>query len=412
MAARNRRKNNKKKSLLVTSAAQEKNATYVLVAEELHKNTIDLNMGTETPLTENHENPIPAKEFKHQQKLEPIDEHDDGEDELSIKFKSMTKSSGPITEAEVQKLLLSYAFTSAAIQEDENEKESRHYPIKPPSPSASSLSAYFQSFVEKCKQVFYNFSLQTVEKLNALQNSLYEVFWIIFIYLNYRFPNVGDYVSNTFGQQDSIIIRISLSKRHFRALREKSSQKVQQALKNIYFCFQEKPYLTAFKVSFAIGLAIPCSLLFLIMVSTATFFFFVYLTLFVVIGFFSSLFIIPLLGISFVFAIGVVSFGFCSNMSFKMAQLIYVRADAFLKKVLDKIALQTQPAQLQEPQEPLSTLRPVSNPTIPSPLRQTARPSKFVTEEDVIFEPVSAQSAIARSLETTANKAGNKFQLS
>ncbi|CAI4701096.1 BBL_G0041500.mRNA.1.CDS.1 [Saccharomyces cerevisiae] len=194
MAARNRRKNNKKKSLLVTSAAQEKNATYVLVAEELHKNTIDLNMGTETPLTENHENPIPAKEFKHQQKLEPIDEHDDGEDELSIKFKSMTKSSGPITEAEVQKLLLSYAFTSAAIQEDENEKESRQYPIKPPSPSASSLSAYFQSFVEKCKQVFYNFSLQTVEKLNALQNSLYEVFWIIFIYLNYWFPNVGDYV--------------------------------------------------------------------------------------------------------------------------------------------------------------------------------------------------------------------------
>lgn len=218
--------------------------------------------------------------------------------------------------------------------------------------------------------------------------------------------------SNTFGQQDSIIIRISLSKRHFRALREKSRQKVQQALKNIYFCFQEKPYLTAFKVSFAIGLVIPCSLLFLIMVSTATFFFFVYLTLFVVIGFFSSLFIIPLLGISFVFAIGVVSFGFCSNMSFKMAQLIYVRADAFLKKVLDKMALQTQPAQLQEPQEPLSTLRPVSNPTIPSPLRQTARPSKFVTEEDVIFEPVSAQSAIARSLETTANKAGNKFQLS
>ncbi|QHS75419.1 Ldo16p [Saccharomyces paradoxus] len=154
------------------------------------------------------------------------------------------------------------------------------------------------------------------------------------------------------------------------------------------------------------------------MVSTATFFFFIYLLLFVVIGFFSSLFIIPLLGISFVFAIGVVSFGFCSNMSFKMAQLVYVRADTFLKKVLDKMALQTEAAQPQEPQEPgepqeaPSTLRPVSNPTIPSPLRQTARPSKFVTEEDVIFEPVSAQSAIARSLETTAKKAGNGFQLS
>lgn len=111
MAARNRRKNNKKKSLLVTSAAQEKNATYVLVAEELHKNTIDLNMGTETPLTENHENPIPAKEFKHQQKLEPIDEHDDGEDELSIKFKSMTKSSGPITEADAVMMKLLPCFS-------------------------------------------------------------------------------------------------------------------------------------------------------------------------------------------------------------------------------------------------------------------------------------------------------------
>ena len=104
-----------------------------------------------------------------------------------------------------------------------------------------------------------------------------------------------------------------------------------------------------------------------------------------------------------------------------MAQLVYVRADTFLKKVLDKMALQTEAAQPQEPQEPQeprepqeapSTLRPVSNPTIPSPLRQTARPSKFVTEEDVIFEPVSAQSAIARSLETTAKKAGNGFQLS
>lgn len=197
MAARNRRKNNKKKSLLGTSSAQEKNATYVLVAEELHENTIDVNMSTEAPLTEHHENSMPVKEFKHQQKLEPIDEHEDGEDELLMKFKSMTKCSGPVTEADVQKLLLSYAFTSASIQDDENEEDEggwRSHPIKSSSPSASSLSAYFQSFVEKCKQVFYKFSLQIGEKLNALQNSLYEVFWIIVIYVNYWFPNVGDYL--------------------------------------------------------------------------------------------------------------------------------------------------------------------------------------------------------------------------
>ncbi|EHN00803.1 YMR147W-like protein [Saccharomyces cerevisiae x Saccharomyces kudriavzevii VIN7] len=124
MAARNRRRNNKKKSLLSKSGVQENDATYLFLAEELHENITDLNMGSEEAPIEARENSIPAKEFKHLQKqalqkLEPIDEHEDGDDEFSLKLKSVTKCSGPITEADVQKLLLSYAFTSGLIQEDE-----------------------------------------------------------------------------------------------------------------------------------------------------------------------------------------------------------------------------------------------------------------------------------------------------
>ena len=201
MAARNRRRNNKKKSLLSKSGVQENDATYLFLAEELHENITDLNMGSEEAPIEARENSIPAKEFKHLQKqalqkLEPIDEHEDGDDEFSLKLKSVTKCSGPITEADVQKLLLSYAFTSGLIQEDENENEneSRGQLITTSSSSGSSLSTYFHAFLERCKKFFYNLSLRIIEKYRAVQDSLYEVFWIIIIYLNYWFPDVGHYM--------------------------------------------------------------------------------------------------------------------------------------------------------------------------------------------------------------------------
>ncbi|CAI4035619.1 hypothetical protein SMKI_13G2690 [Saccharomyces mikatae IFO 1815] len=194
MAARNRKRNNKKKTLMGTSAAQENNATYLLVADELHENTTNLNVGAEAPPVEHNENLMPTKEFKHLQRLEPINEHGDSEDEISRKIESVTNGTGIITEADVQKLLLSYAITSSLTQENNNEEEERRQTTRAPFPFFFSLPGYFQTFFFKCKQVLYNFGLKLIEKLKVLQNNLYEVFWIVVIYVNYWFPNVGDYV--------------------------------------------------------------------------------------------------------------------------------------------------------------------------------------------------------------------------
>ncbi|CAI4049843.1 hypothetical protein SUVZ_13G2790 [Saccharomyces uvarum] len=199
MAARNRRKSNKKKTLLGTSVAQENNATYLLVAEEPHESGIDPNIATEAPPVEHLENLMPAKELKHLQKqglqqLEPINEHESSEDEETMKLESVTKSSGFVSETEVQELLLSYAFTSGLVQEDIEEEESRDILTTMSSPTASSFSTYFQAFIEKTKQLFYSLSLYMIEKFQALKSGVYEVFWIIVIYINYWFPNVGHYI--------------------------------------------------------------------------------------------------------------------------------------------------------------------------------------------------------------------------
>ncbi|CCF56797.1 hypothetical protein KAFR_0B05010 [Kazachstania africana CBS 2517] len=77
------------------------------------------------------------------------------------------------------------------------------------------------------------------------------------------------------------------------------------------------------------------------MVSISTFYFLTYFIIFMSIGFIASLLILPLLGISFLFATGVVVFGFVSNLTFKMGQYIYFKTDRNLKKILDRMALQS-----------------------------------------------------------------------
>lgn len=67
----------------------------------------------------------------------------------------------------------------------------------------------------------------------------------------------------------------------------------------------------------------------------ATGYFFIYMSFFVIFGFVSSFLIIPLLTTSFFFAIGVVLFGFLSNITFKSGQFVYFKADKRLKKLLE-----------------------------------------------------------------------------
>lgn len=77
------------------------------------------------------------------------------------------------------------------------------------------------------------------------------------------------------------------------------------------------------------------------MFSMASFYFFIYLVIFLIIGVTSTIFIIPLLGASFIFAIGVVVLGFFSNLTFKLAQRFYFSADEKLKTTLKKMSKHT-----------------------------------------------------------------------
>ncbi|CCD26478.1 Ldo16p NDAI_0H03050 [Naumovozyma dairenensis CBS 421] len=77
------------------------------------------------------------------------------------------------------------------------------------------------------------------------------------------------------------------------------------------------------------------------MVSLASVYFFIYLVIFLIIATASSIFIIPLLGTSFIFAVGVVTFGFISNVTFKLAQNLYFSADERLKSTLKKMSKHT-----------------------------------------------------------------------
>ena len=76
--------------------------------------------------------------------------------------------------------------------------------------------------------------------------------------------------------------------------------------------------------------------------SMATSYFFIYMSFFIIFGFISSFLIIPLLSTSFIFAIGVVIFGFISNITFKSGQFVYYKTDKKLRKYLELMAYNLQ----------------------------------------------------------------------
>lgn len=63
------------------------------------------------------------------------------------------------------------------------------------------------------------------------------------------------------------------------------------------------------------------------------------------------MFVIPLLATSFIFATGVVAFGFVSNVAFKLSQSVYFKADRRLKNILMKMAAFKAPKQKETEKE-------------------------------------------------------------
>lgn len=78
------------------------------------------------------------------------------------------------------------------------------------------------------------------------------------------------------------------------------------------------------------------------MISLSSLYFLIYFLVFVFVGVIASMFIVPLLTVSFIFASCVVVFGFLSDITFKFAQMIYFKTDYRLKSTLNKMGHHSQ----------------------------------------------------------------------
>ncbi|QLQ78053.1 hypothetical protein HG537_0A03000 [Torulaspora globosa] len=123
------------------------------------------------------------------------------------------------------------------------------------------------------------------------------------------------------------------------------------------------------------------------MVSLSSLYFLTYFVVFVSMGLLASVFIVPLLTVSFVFASCVVIFGFLSDITFKFAQVIYFKTDHRLKSTLGKMGNHTAKSDTRRPQ----VMKNYSSARLKS--------------SHSFSQPSSATSAIARSLEVRPDKA-------
>ncbi|CCE64036.1 hypothetical protein TPHA_0G02000 [Tetrapisispora phaffii CBS 4417] len=68
-------------------------------------------------------------------------------------------------------------------------------------------------------------------------------------------------------------------------------------------------------------------------------YFIIYLVLFILVTFMSALFMFPFLGASLFFAVGVIVFAFLSDLTYKIAYLLYIKFDKKLRFFLEKMSI-------------------------------------------------------------------------
>ncbi|GAV51785.1 hypothetical protein ZYGR_0AF02560 [Zygosaccharomyces rouxii] len=130
------------------------------------------------------------------------------------------------------------------------------------------------------------------------------------------------------------------------------------------------------------------------MATLSSVYFLIYFVSFLAIAAAASFFIIPLLGISFLFASAVVVFGFLSDITFKFAQSLYIKTDHRLKSTLNKMSNQKKGNANPQPEK-----------SPEAPLQSEVQPQLEPNHEtwNAAADETSTTSAIARSLEARAD---------
>lgn len=154
----------------------------------------------------------------------------------------------------------------------------------------------------------------------------------------------------------------------------KSREIIQLQIGKVGVRFRQKPYSTIFLLSISCAGATPIGLALFVMVSLSSAYFLLYFMVFLSMGLFASVFIVPLLTVSFVFASCVVIFGFLSDITFKFAQVIYFKTDHRLKSTLGKMGNHTKGADDARPQvmKNYSSARIKSSHSISQPLSSSS----------------------------------------
>ena len=100
---------------------------------------------------------------------------------------------------------------------------------------------------------------------------------------------------------------------------------------------RRRPYNTIFYLTVILTAFFPAALLTTMVLSVSSIYFFVYLLLFLSTGSLSLLLIVPLFAMSLIFAGGVITSGFLSNITFKLGQSIYYKTDRRMRFLVTKM---------------------------------------------------------------------------
>ncbi|GCE98207.1 hypothetical protein ZYGM_003556 [Zygosaccharomyces mellis] len=241
---------------------------------------------------------------------------------------------GPFTESEVQELLLSYTYTSGMVDGG--------------CLSSAVVGKRRAQLNSKIRKIWTFVALKAVDSIDKLQSKLYEYFWLCAIYLNVWFPKLTSFFSEVFGENSGLS---SFTENYVLPSCQRSAGLIKSGLIKLVTRFQKKPYSTAFISIVATINFVPILIFVIIMATLSSVYFLIYFVSFLAIAAAASFFIIPLLGVSFLFASAVVAFGFFSDITFKFAQALYIKTDHRLKSTLNKMGSQRNSSANSQPED-------------------------------------------------------------
>ncbi|KAG0670806.1 Osw5p [Maudiozyma exigua] len=282
-------------------------------------------------------------------KLDPISETSN--DKVGVLLDSCRTID--LTKDDVDTIILNFALNSeSAIQKDKNTKDkllgNSNDIMKIGDKTITTGNRIF-SFNSKLQKYWFAVFIKTGVILERIEIIIYENFCTEVIGReNFDFNN--PIPPKTFSLRDIVRHQIQQIKRLLRL-----------NYLRVQIRYRRNPYSTLFFSSLLIGTILPVTLFLMTLFTMATSYFLIYMSFFIIFGFISSFLIIPLLSTSFIFAIGVVIFGFISNITFKSGQFVYYKTDKKLKKYLELMAYNLQKTPKKQDQNiSMKTLKNVS----------------------------------------------------